>query len=154
MESPASENVTGMQELTPTPAVNPISIAKMIDTGDGYILMGEIAPPPGSVTNFNSELKLLDANGQQIFRTMPMDITLGTPTAQTPFDQVFAMQFNKADAKALPLTIEFVAKKWEETPLRLEFDGGENPQPGDELQIEWDPTQVVSNLHLPFPIRI
>ncbi len=130
-----SANVTEQPEATPTLEANPITITKVIDTGDGYILMGEIAPPPGSVSDGNSELMLFDATGKQIIWDMPMDINLGTPTAQTPFAGVFAMHFNKAEITALPLTIKLAAKKWAETPLRLEFDAGENPQPGDEWQV-------------------
>jgi hypothetical protein len=34
---------------TETPTVNPISITKVIDTGDSYILIGEFIPPQGAV---------------------------------------------------------------------------------------------------------
>src|SRR6266540_1591954 len=72
-------NVTG------TPEVNPISITKVIDTEDSYILMGEFIPPPGSALSDSCcALELLDGNGNLIVGENTWGIDPGTPTANLP----------------------------------------------------------------------
>jgi len=121
--------------ISATPSLNPISITKVIDTGDSYILIGEFMPPAGLVTSNCCAITLQDANGQEGFDVIPADIELGTPTANTPGAFAWVRQFEKQGV-VLPLTIKFVdleTKTVSSAPF--EFDAGEDPGLGDEWQI-------------------
>jgi len=141
--TPAAET-----NITATPALNPISITKLIDTGDSYILIGEIAPQglvsevpltPGSLYSkyckHGPSLTLQDANGQEISEESTADIDLGTPTANTPEAFSWARKFKK-EGLALPLTIKYKDEHWcsaSAGPYELNINN--NPQPGDEWQV-------------------
>ena len=127
--SPVPTNVTDM------PQVNPITVTKVIDTGDSYILTGEFVPPPGSTLSDRCcDLRLFDGNGQEIVGEMPMDIDPGTPTVNTPFAFTWVRQFKK-EGITLPVTVNVRDLHWKSISMPFEFDAGVNPQPGDEYQV-------------------
>jgi hypothetical protein len=64
-----------------------------------------------------------------------MDIDLGTAPGSNPRAQVWAVQFSKESAKALPITIQYAEEQWKLVQVPLEFDAGDHPQPGDEWQV-------------------
>jgi DNA-binding CsgD family transcriptional regulator len=135
----ATLNVTGTPEanlnVTGMPEVNPISITKVIDTGDSYILMGEFIPPPGSVLSDSCcNIELFDGNGKVIVGEMPMDIDPGTPTANTPFAFTWVRKFEKG-VVAMPVTVKAEDLHWRSVSVSFEFDAGDNPQMGDKWQI-------------------
>jgi hypothetical protein len=117
---------------TGTAQVNPVSITSVLDIGDSYVLKGECAPPSGSGTDYPA-IYLYDGNGQQLWWEMPMDIDFTTPTADTPFASTWAIQITKGFVP--PLTIKCSVLKWVSFPVRFEFDAGENPQLGEEWQL-------------------
>jgi hypothetical protein len=122
---------------TGTAEVNPISITNVLDIGDAYILKGECAPPPGSVIKDGREgivyLGLFDGNGDPLFWDMPLDADLRTPTVDTPHAFVWAIQVPKGFAP--PLTVTCNVQHWASLSASLEFDVGENAQPGDVLPV-------------------
>lgn len=122
-------NATGIAEA------NPISITKVIDTGDSYILMGEFIPHPGTVLSDSCcNLDLFDGNGRVILAAMPMDIDPGTPTANTPFSFTWVRKFEKGSV-ILPVTVKVEDLHWSSLSVPFEFDAGDHPQVGDEWQV-------------------
>jgi hypothetical protein len=117
---------------TGTAQVNPVSITNVLDIGDSYVLKGECAPPPGSFPDYPG-IYLYDGNGQELWWDMPMDIDFTTPTANTPFASAWAIQITKGFVP--PLTIKCSVLKRVSFSVPFEFDAGDDPQPGDELQV-------------------
>lgn len=120
---------------TATPEVTPIVVRQMIDAGDSYILFIETTPPSSTDSDVAPVLTLLDANGQQIFWEMPMDIDQSVLTPTKPSAQIWVTKFKKADVKALPVTVQFVEQHWAVQTIPFAFDVGENPQPGNEWPV-------------------
>jgi len=135
-------------DSTHTPTANPISVKKVIDAGDSYILLGEFDPAPGSVSGNCCSLVLQDAAGQENFDEMPMDIDPGTPAVDTPGAFTWARRFRKEDV-TLPITIKVRDQRWTPVSFPFEFDAGDNPQAGDE----WKVSQVFSVGGVPFTLE-
>lgn len=130
-------------EYAPTPASaedeNPISITKVIELEDSYILMGKFTIQTNSLGYSVMGLRtLLDGNGNILPWKMPQDAVFppsspdGLVTAED-----WAVQVDKGFVP--PLTVKFSTSSSYPTPndppLVYEFDAGENPQVGDEWQV-------------------
>jgi hypothetical protein len=97
--------------------------------------MGEFIPPLGSVLSDSCcSLDLLDGNGKIIVAEMPMDIDPGSPTVSTPFAFTWVRKFEKGRLN-LPVTVKVEDPYWSSLSVSFEFDAGDNPQPGDEWQV-------------------
>lgn len=139
---PAPPDMTMMPviEITPSPAVqNPLSITKVIDAGDSYILTGEFNPPVPSqaVDDWSSAgiIKLSDANGQEIAYDLPQDLDL--PSPQSPKADVWSMKFSKGFAPPLHITYSnlYTLHVPSQETVELDFDAGPNPQDGQTWQL-------------------
>jgi WD40 repeat protein len=128
---------------TPTsPVNNQITIIKEIETGDGYILVGQFpfqGLPREQVTNGEAEIR--DASGKKVAFTAPQDIgpnALGLD----PNGPYWFMQF-KATGLAYPLNFKFSGAAIQQADpnatVQFTFDAGSNPQPGQE----WTPNQDI-----------
>ncbi|HEX2994312.1 MAG TPA: hypothetical protein VHP14_05790 [Anaerolineales bacterium] len=122
--------------MTGTPEVNPISITKALEVEDSYILMGEFIPPAGADLSSSGccTLDLFDGNGQRMDAEMPMDIDPGDPSVNTPFASTWVRKFPK-EGLILPVTIDVANPHWTSISVPFEFDAGDDPQPGDEWQV-------------------
>ena len=139
--------------VTETPQVNPITVTKVIDTGDSFILIGEFVPPPGwTLSDRCCDLRLFDGKGQEIVGEMPMDIDPGTPTVNTPFAFTWVRQFKK-EGITLPVTVNVRDLHWKSISMPFEFDTGVNPQPGDEYPVN-QPFEVDGRTFLLERIRV
>jgi hypothetical protein len=129
-------------EITPSPAPtsagtgvvvqNPLSITKVIDAGDSYILIIEYNPPMSSqaVSWWEANIaKLSDANGQKIAYDFPSDIIQGGLTPEAPNAMPWTIKFSKGFAP--PLHITYSGQPVFSAPpekVEFEFDAGPNPQ--------------------------
>lgn len=127
---PTEIPATPASSITAAREVNPISIQKVIDTGDTYIFFLEINPPAGMDSDYSPNVLLFDANGQNIFLDGPNN---GEFEPQP--ENIWIRKIKKADISAAPLTFKLVEQHWASLPVPVEFDMGENPQIGDEWQI-------------------
>ena len=128
---PTEIPATPASSITATPEVNPISIQKVIDAGDTYFLFFEIIPPAGLGSDYSPNLLLFDANGQNIFLDGPNNGEF----EQQP-ENIWIRKIKKTDITAAPLTFKLVEQHWASLPVSVQFDMGENPQIGDEWQID------------------
>ena len=120
---------------TGTPAANPISITRVIDTEDSYILIGEFIPPTGAVLSDSCcALELFDGNGKLIVGENTWGIDPGTPTANIPLAFTWVEKFKKKSV-ILPVTIKATDLHWSSFTVPFEFDAGDNPQLDDEWQV-------------------
>ena len=147
---PAPPNLTVMPifDTTPNALETPIqnasveiSVEKVIETDDGYILIGEISPQVSD----NSSIAITgvpvihDASGNKISYTFPQDIN-ETQILDLDNDQMgFSFQI-KAAGVAFPLTIDFPGKiitpANPNSTAELDFDAGDNPQAGQEWMVK------------------
>jgi hypothetical protein len=143
--APAEMTALPVIEYAPTPVstgeadANPISITKVIELDDSYILMGKFTIQSNSLGYTLMGMRtLLDDNGNILPWKMPQDSVFppaapdGLVTAED-----WAVQVDKGFTP--PLTIKFSTVSSYPTandaPLEYEFDAGETPKLGDEWQV-------------------
>lgn len=120
-----------------------VTIKKVIETSDGYILIGRFQPQsqPGEWTQATGAPEIRDASGKKVAYTYPQDIN---PDMVDPSQggTGWAMQF-KAAGLTYPLTIIFsgvnIRQADPNATAEFTFDAGPNPQPGQE----WTPNQEI-----------
>src|SRR6266545_6898442 len=118
---------------------SPLSITKVIDAGDSYILIGEFRQPTTSDSGAWSPqpggLILKDGNGQEIFWDYPQDIDL--PANDWPDIQPWAVKVTKGFVPPLHITypIQYILTDPSQAKYEFEFDAGLDPQAGDIFEL-------------------
>lgn len=147
-------------EATGTP-VKPqpvaLTIDQVIQTADGYILMGAIRLQDKSITGLQQKgvLVLRDAAGKKVSYTHAEDV-YGQLDWSDENVKPFAIQF-QAGGVSFPLTLRIpgavVTEPDPQAAAEFEFDAGENPQPGQEWPLNQDIQLAGHTLNLAF-VRI
>ena len=144
--APPDMTVFPVIELAPSPVVetsatekNPLTITKIIDTGDNYILTGEfqVPPPSGQIDSGVYGLRITDGNGQDIpFEGFPQDI--GMPTRTSLNAEVWSVKFGKGFVPPIHITYtkQYILADTSQETVEFEFDAGENPQAVRTWQID------------------
>jgi Tol biopolymer transport system component len=145
------------EELTPSPpsslssdtltdgtpaalADSSVTVSKVIETDDGYILIGQFQPQiqPGEWTQTGG-LEIVDATGKKVSYTYPQDVNEAI-NQQSPLTG-WAAQF-KAAGLVYPLTIRFSGVALQpadpSATAKFTFDAGSNPQPGQVWSLNQD----------------
>ena len=129
---------------TPVPPVDSsVTVSKVIETSDGYILIGQFQPQsqPGEWTQTVGEPEIRDASGKKVNHTYPMDVNVEMGNTR-PGMNGWAMQFQAAGL-VYPLTITFsgveIRQADSSATAKFTFDAGPDPQPGQE----WTPNQDI-----------
>jgi hypothetical protein len=126
------------ESVTPAPAQPvTVSVERVIETGDGYILVGAIRPQPGG--EYSMQVSgvpvILDANGQKVAYWYPQDIDPYALLQLNQNDQPFSFQI-KASGVTFPIAIEipgrFITPADPNATAELTFDVEANPRPGQE----------------------
>ncbi|MFZ3071008.1 MAG: hypothetical protein WA110_07810 [Anaerolineaceae bacterium] len=128
---------------TPTTTMDsPVMVTKVIETSDGYILIGRYQPqsPAGGPVQVLGGAEIVDASGKKVSYTYPLDVN--EAVNQEPPLTGWAVQF-KAGGLVYPLTISFsgveILPADPNATAEFTFDSGSNPQPGQE----WVPDQDI-----------
>ena len=123
----------------PSSGRSPVTLTQVIETSDGYILIGEFHPEvePGRWAQVTGVPLIHDADGEKVPYSFPLDIQ--PPDVNDGSGGFgFAFQFRSAGL-AYPLTLTFygvnVSPADPEATAEFEFDFGPDPQPGQE----WTP---------------
>jgi hypothetical protein len=150
--APPGLTVLPVQEITATatlpaaagtatsePVDNAMSVTKVIETADGYILVGKFAPvvKQGDWVQTTNMGVIVDANGKNVPYSIPNDIDFpGQNIGGGGFD--WAYQFNASGVR-YPITLRLdgvtLLNPDPEATASLEFDTGTNPQPGQTWQV-------------------
>jgi hypothetical protein len=119
-----------------TPEDTEVTFDRVIETGDGYILIGEFRPEvqPGTWAQVTGVPLIRDANGKKVPHGMPLDIQPpDVNDGSGGFGFVFQFQ---AAGLAYPLTVTFsgvnISQADPNATAEFEFDAGPNPQVGQE----------------------
>lgn len=121
---------------------SPIMVTKVIETTDGYILIGRYQPqsPTGGSVQVLGGAEIVDASGKKVSYTYPLDVD--EAVNQEPPLTGWAVQF-KASGLTYPLTISFsgveILPADPNATAEFTFDAGSNPQPGQE----WTPNEDI-----------
>ena len=136
-----TQNATG--NGTSVPSVdNSVTVSKVIETSDGYILIGSFQPQskPGESFQQTGAMEIHDASGKKVAYTYPQDVN--EAINQEPGGTGWAAQF-KAAGLVYPLNINFsgvhLLPSASDATAQFTFDAGSNPQPGQV----WDLNQQI-----------
>lgn len=130
------------------PINNSVTVSKVIETSDGYILIGQFQPQsqPGESVQVTGAEEIRDASGKRVSYTYPQDVSEAVGTG-------WGAQF-KAAGLVYPLTITFsgvvLRPADPSATAKFTFDAGSNPQPGQvwnlnqEIQLAGHTLKLVS----------
>jgi hypothetical protein len=148
--APPQMTVMPVIEVTPSPQAvnqNPLTLEKVIETDNGYILAGTFSsaglPPNGKVVQFGQPPRITDASGQDV----PFDFAnykLDLPAEKTQAG-VFLWAFDlhgKQFDWPLTITVNSVAVQFSDVQAQFEFDAGQTSKDG----------QVWENLNIHFEL--
>ncbi len=139
---PNPESKSDKVEARVTPNAEPITVNRVIETNDGYILVGQFQPnlQPGEQFQPTVATQILDASGKNVAYTIPQDIQIETDSFEHG-GLGWAFQIKSTDL-VFPLTIVFTGVEIEsgslDTTTEFSFNPGFNPQPGQEWQLDQD----------------
>lgn len=146
--SPFATAVSG----TSTPEVdNALSVTKVIETADGYILIGRFAPSvnTGDWVQTNGNAQIVDAAGKDVPYSMQYDVLPGENISGGGYE--WAYKFNNSGV-SYPITITFKGYKLIQADPSatafIEFDTGPDPQPGQVWQVDQSVTLAGHTLTL------
>lgn len=157
--APPDLTVMPVTELSPSPQIdltqgttangtsvqsadNSVTVSKVIETSDGYILIGSFQPQskPGESFQQTGAMEIHDASGKKVAYTYPQDVN--EAINQEPGGTGWAAQF-KAAGLVYPLNINFsgaiLLPSDSDATAQFTFDAGSNPQPGQV----WDLNQQI-----------
>ena len=126
------------------PEANPVTVNKVIETSDGYILIGQFQPQtlPGESFQPTDMMQITDATGKIISYSYPEGVSEGINQVENGNSgSGWAAQF-KAAGLTYPLTISFsgvlLSPVDPNASTEFTFDAGSDPQPGQEWVLNQD----------------
>lgn len=125
--------------VTPQPSAS-ISVEKMIETEDGYILLGYIHPhlPAGNWLQITGIAVIRDADGKKVGYTFPMDVQPLDTSNMVQGGVAWAVQFKGAGVR-FPISISFngivLSPVDPQATVKTTLDVGDNPQPGQVWEV-------------------
>ncbi len=126
-----------------------VSVEKVIQTEDGYILIGSVRPqvPAGSWIQATGPATVRDARGKKVSYTYPQDVQPLDDTSLSQGGFSWALQIKGAGVN-FPLTVGFpgivISQVDSQASARVAFDAGPNPQTGQEWTLNQD-VQLAGN---------
>jgi hypothetical protein len=132
-----------------------ITIDKVVETSDGYILVGWFRPNlPAEARLYTTGSDFHDATGKKVAITRPQDIDLSYSGPPIPaYDTQIALQF-QATGVTFPVTFTISGEVYSPVDptatAEVTFDAGPNPQPGQvwtlnqEVHLGGHPLKLVS----------
>jgi hypothetical protein len=143
--------MNGSPQTTETPSIiiptappqASVSIDKIIETEDGYILLGAVRPhlPEGSWLQITGAAILRDADGKQVSYSFPNDVQPLDDPSMGQGGSAWVMQIKGAGVK-FPLTISFsgvvISQVDPQASAKITIDVGTNPQPEQVWEVNQD----------------
>ncbi len=144
--APLGFTVAPVTEIAPSQeptaaAENPLTLTKVVETENGYILIGEFNSAHLSkdmnVTAYPASPRIFDADGSEIPYTIPPELEqYSVMNGITPW----AAQLNEKSFRwPLKIVVDTVDTDAPDLHTEFDFDAGANPQPGQV----WEPKQEI-----------
>jgi len=151
--SPTDKNL-GLDIETPSATTNGstqaiVSMDKIIETEDGYMLLGSVRPniPAGSWLQITGPAIIKDANGKNVNYTFPNDVQPLDDASLGQGGYSWVMQINGTGVK-FPITISFsgviISQVDSEAFAKTTINVGSNPQPEQIWEVNQD-VQIAGN---------
>lgn len=127
---------------TATPQVD-VLVEKVIETEDGYILLGLVRPNllPGSFLQITGPATIQDANGKKISYSFPNDVQPLDDPSMGQGGSAWVIHIKGAGVK-FPIIIRFsgviISQVDPQASAKLTIDVGENPQPEQVWEVNQD----------------
>lgn len=140
---------------TLAPEVNPLTITRVLDVGDKFVLMGEFnsrdalgeSLPVGSWWAIE-RISITGADGREVPQTYSNDFTLPEPTRPDSETWLYQLEKNFVPPVTLTYTGQIISPIGPEEQAEFEFDAGLNPQNGSEWTVDKDFSLGGYNLRL------
>jgi hypothetical protein len=154
-----SPNATPSQETVPTPATTSVpstaivSVEQVIDTENGYILIGSIRPqiPDGNWMQVTGPATILDSAGKRVSYSIPMDVRPENDANLGQGGFSWALQIQGAGV-TFPITISYsgviISQVDPNASAQLTNDAGPNPQPDQVWTLNQDVQLAGSTVRL------
>jgi len=130
---------------TPTSEINPLTITKVLNIGDKFVLLGEFSYsadrdaslPAGSWWAIK-QISITGADGQAVPQSYSNDFELPTPTR--PDSETWLYQLDKNFIPPVTITYagELISPVGPKEQAEFEFDAGANPQNGSKWTVNQD----------------
>lgn len=147
-ETPGQE-IEATRTTTAVPSTAIVSVEQVIDTEDGYILIGSIRPqiPDGSWMQVTGPATILDAAGKRVSYSIPMDVRPENDANLGQGGFSWALHVQGAGV-TFPITISYsgviISQVGPQASAQLTFDAGPNPQPEQVWTLNQD-VQLAGN---------
>ncbi len=141
--TPTSETLPFLTEAsTPTAELNPLTITKVLDIGDKFVLMGEfsyradrdVSLPAGSWWVIK-QVSIIGADGRDVPQSYSNDFELPTPSRADSEMWLYQLDKNFVPPVTIIYTGQVISPIGPKEQVEFEFDAGLNPQDGGEWAI-------------------
>ena len=127
---------------TPSSEINPLTITKVLDIGDEFVLMGEFSYsatqdaslPAGSWWAIQS-VSIIGADGREVPQTYSNDFTSPPPTRADSETWLYQLKKNFVPPVTITYTGEIISPVGPKEQAEFEFDAGINPQDGSKWTV-------------------
>ena len=139
-----TETIAEGENTMEEPSHAEINVTRIIETEDGTIVLGVVIPKveQGSFLQITGAIYIRDASGNKVSYTYPMDIQNSLDPADIENGFLPWIIQIKGAGVNFPLLISLsgvvVSQVDPQATARLDVDLGENPQPGDVIEINQD----------------
>ena len=129
--------------ITTAPPQASVSVDKIIETEDGYILLGAVRPhlPEGNWLQITGAAILRDADGKKVSYSFPNDVQPLDDSSMGQGGSAWVMQIKGAGVK-FPLTISFsgvvISQVDPQASAKITIDVGMSPQPEQVWEVNQD----------------
>lgn len=129
--------------ITTAPPQASVSVDKIIETEDGYILLGAVRPhlPEGSWLQITGAAILRDADGKKVSYSFPNDVQPLDDSGMGQGGSAWVVQIKGAGVK-FPLTISFsgvvISQVDPQASAKITIDVGMSPQPEQVWEVNQD----------------
>lgn len=129
---------------TPVPEANPLSITKVLDVGDKFVLMGEFnyndaldGSLPGSWWSIKN-ISITGADGREVPQTYSNDFELPAPTRAGSEAWLYQLTKNFVPPVTITYTGQIISPVGAKEQAEFEFDAGLSPQDGNKWTVDQD----------------
>ncbi len=130
---------------TPTSEINPLTITKVLDIGDKFVLMGEFSHSAALGTSLPAsswwaiqQVSIIGADGREVPQSYSNDFQQPTPSQADSETWLYQLDKNFVPPVTITYTGEIISPIGTVEQAEFEFDTGPNPQDGSVWTVNKD----------------
>jgi hypothetical protein len=137
--------VPSVAAIIPTSEINPLTITKVLDIGDKFVLMGEFnykaaynaSPSAGSWWSIQ-RVSINGADDREVPQSYSNDFEMPTPSRPDSETWLYQLQKNFVPPVTITYGGEIISLAGPKEQAEFEFDAGPNPQDGKQWAVNQD----------------